>query len=249
MADDLPRILYDNALAECSSLTASSSATDNPVDLLADWKPYTSWKPASGSSHTITAIWATERTITGWACWGHNLKTLSGSVLVEYWTGSAWATLIASYTPTTDDTIYQVAAASVSTLKIRWTFTASASLEICILCVGSELLPEVGLRSGWSPPHLAQKQTTLPSVSRSGQWLGVSVEQESADLTLTLEDVTEAWIRASWLPFKAACQTRPFFLRWCSTDVACLCTSAEFGACEYSQPGYHKAEVSFRAEL
>jgi hypothetical protein len=147
MADDLPLILYDNALAEVSSITASSEHADglHPVENVTDWKPFTSWKPdtGGGTTHTIIAIWAAPRTVSAWAMFGHNIHTLGGSVKCDYWNGSAYVEFTAYAGCLTDNTVYRRGAASVSTLRIKWTFTAAVNLEISVLCVGNELAPAV----------------------------------------------------------------------------------------------------------
>lgn len=245
-----PRIAHEDSLAT-ATLTASSEAPGFEVENVADWMPHSRWKPDSGTAWTIEAEWTSSRTITAWACYGHNLGDESGSIHLEYWNGSSWVDFDAGQSPGGTEVIYVVGAAAVTTTKVRWSISAaSAAVEIGVLWAGQDLVLPIGLAPGWAPPHLAQMQTTRETISREGQFLGTSVDFTQAELSFTLTEAEESWVRSYWWPFKLACQTRPFFLHWnTATDPTypAFCFGARFDSLAYSAHGYHRCGLSCKA--
>ena len=252
MADEYPRILYEDALASASSVVASGEATDHPVAYAYDWKPYTHWSPASGTSHTITATWGAVRSFGAWGLYGHNVGTLGGTIQAAYYgEDSAWHNFSTLVDPADDLAIYQYLTTAVTGTRFRWTFTAAATLEVCCLAVGTELILPMGVRVGFACPRLARRKTLLPVQSRDGVFLGSSIEQESSQVAVSVEPLTEAWTRATWWPFKDACASRPFFLYWDTIDEGypAYVSQAEFDDCPYVAHGYHRAGFTGRADL
>lgn len=245
---DCPTILYGLDLQDCSSLTASAEDADHPVGHLADWKPWTYWQNTGSSTHTITAVWSVARTLRAWGIWGHNLGSLGGTVTTYWWNGAAWVVWTAAHAAT-DDNAFYLRDEAISTTSVKWEFTGALSLRIGVLAVGDDLVLPVGMRAGWCPPDLAQRHLIRPQVSRDGTYLGGIVESTSAEITVSLDEVTSAWVLANWVPFIEQCQTQPFLMSWSASWAAALCSGAEFPPCPFVRYGRHSIGFTARAQL
>lgn len=82
MSTGLPKILYDNRLADATPVASSTDAGDYNVLNLRDWKPYTWWKPISLPA-TIKVNSAIARAADYALIVGHDLNTTYAAVVID----------------------------------------------------------------------------------------------------------------------------------------------------------------------
>ena len=142
--------------------------------------------------------------------------------------------------------IYRIDA-PVVTDRARFVITSgSQPPRIAALFLGQDFLCESGLRPGWTDPALGQRKRLVHATSRSGMPLPAVVEDEYHEGRLVLSDVPLEWAKSVWLPFKKACQTRPFFLRWHEDEAPCYCANVEFDEESFTRPGFLSVGLTAR---
>ena len=241
-----PRIAYDNALDDATLVASSEADASHVVDLVTDWRTDRRWKPASLPA-TITATWATAKTLRTWCAYGHNLGACGCSVSVEYTTdGVTWTAWAAAVAPSGSECLYKPQD-EISASGLRFTITGTTPPEIGILFAGDELLPDTGCPVGWTPPRLATRDRKEVARNLQGQPVGTSVLYREAPVTFSLTAVSHGFAHSDWYDFREACHARPFFLHWNTEqdpNGACLIVEAEFDQCPGIAPFYHRVGFS-----
>lgn len=244
--DVTPRIAWDSVLTT-ATLTASPATvgTDGAVANAVNWLPWSFWLPTGTGPWTLIADFGSAKSVGAWAMAGHDA---AGTVTMETWNGAAWVAH-SSAVAIGDSAVLYVIGTTVSTSKVRFTFPTITYLAA--LWAGVDVVLPTGVGSGWTDPVLALRAKTTQEMSRMGVWLGTTVEQWTADLSLSLKNVASDWAAANWLPFIRKCSTQPFFLHWNSTDFpssACFCTGAEFGGSPFGSKSFVDLAVTFTAD-
>lgn len=240
-----PRIAWDSVLEEATITSASTNEDDGAVEQVADWRPWTFWRPTGAAPHSIEADLGGMNTVNAWAIAGHDA---AGLVSMYSWNGTAWVLHSEVISPGDGSVLYLVGSA-VTTTKLKFTFTTITFLSI--LWAGEDVILPEGVGPGWTDPNLALRADVNPEVSRDGVWLGASVDQWTTKLDIQLRNVEMAWAKDYWQPFIRRCSTQPFFLHWNTSDwpnSACLCTSAQFGSAAFAARGLVDLSVSFTAD-
>jgi hypothetical protein len=241
----LPRIAWDSVLGSATLTTAATNVAGGGVTNVRDWRPWSFWRPTGGGPYTFDADLGGTKTVNAWALAGHDA---TGVVSLSTWNGAAWV-VHSQVTASGDGSVIYLVGDPVSTTKVRFTFAALTYLAIAWTGLDMEL-PE-GIGGGWTDPPLALRAKTSHEISRGGQWLGTSVEQWNARLSLKIDAVAIAWARTYWLPFLRKCATQPFFLHWNITDApaaACFCTGADFGDAGFERQQFVSLSVTFDAD-
>jgi hypothetical protein len=245
-----PRIAWDSALdgatlTGADSLASAATESDGLVDHVADWTPWTFWRPVGTGPFSITAVLDGSHTVTGFALAGHDA---SGTVAMDTWDGAAWVEL-AAVSAAGDGSCIYLTGDAIATTKLRFRFATITYLAV--LWAGEDMVLPEGVGPGWTDPLLALRAVTKPEQSRDGVWLGTTVEQWNARLSLDVKNVQDTWARDYWIPFLRACSSRPFFLHWNNVDwpsSACLCTKADFGGTAFTGRGFVDISVAFDAD-
>jgi hypothetical protein len=240
-----PRIAWESVLEDSANTCPSTTESDGPLPNAFNWLPWSFWRPTGAGPHVITAVLSGAKTVNAWAISGHDASGLIG---MDTWNGSAWV-LFSEAVVTDDGSVRYFTGTPVITTKLRFRFATVTFLAI--LWAGEDLILPEGFAPGWTDPVLALRADTTPEVSRSGVWLGVSVEQWMAQLSIDISHVDAAWARDEWLPFLRRCSTQPFLLHWHSADwpnSACLCTAAKFGNAAFTGKDFVALSVSFNAD-
>jgi hypothetical protein len=237
-----PRIAWESVLDAATLSSASSSEVDGSLEQIADWKPWSFWRPTGSGPYIVEAILDGAQTVNGWAMAGHDASGLIG---MDTWNGAAWV-VYDEFVHAGDGTVVYRNGDPISTTKLRFRF-ADVSF-ISILWAGTDMVLPEGIGPGWTDPRLALRADLNPEVSRDGVYLGSAVEQWVANQTLEVKNLEAAWVRDEWLPFLRTCSTRPFFLHWHNVDwptSACLCTKAKFGGSAFGGKDFIDVSVSF----
>lgn len=240
-----PRLAYDSCLDDATITSASPEESDGAVEHVADWLPWTFWRPTGAGPHVIEAVLVGTPTVNAVALAGHDAD---GSVEVETWDGSAWVAFV-DVVAAGDGSVIYLTGTPVATTKLRFTFESITFLAV--LYAGEDLILPEGIAGGWTDPQLALRAVTRSETTREGIWLGNAVEQFMAELTMSLKHVAVEWARDNWTPFVRTCCAQPFFLHWNSDDFpesACLCTGADFGGSAFAGKGFVDLAVTFKAD-
>ncbi len=236
MPEILPRLAWDNALA-AATLAASSAAPGHDAAFACDGTLYRTWQPVGPGPHTLVATWPGPRRLTAWCVYGHTLGDVGGSIACEVDLGAGWVPFAGGPArPSGRECVYRTAD-PVTARQARFIVTGEAP-RIAVVFLGEDLILESGLRPGWADPQLGTTLDVAHATSRSGLALPTLVEDAFAEAKLTLADVSWAWAKAQWLPFKRHAQTGGFYLRWHDDEPPAYATQAQFEDDGFSQPGF-----------
>lgn len=212
-ASDRCVIGYENFF-ETGTITASTESTDNPAANLSDWLATDYWIAAGDGTQYVDLDCGTSRTADYFAFYNQNLYLNSGTVKLQYWNGSAFVDVTSAIAPTTNAP-YLTIFNAVSAQKWRVVAQQTGSAPyFAVIAIGSSLALPFGVYLGYSEPIFARSPTLINSVSDSGSFLGRSVLARGCKTSLTLQYATDAFARASWLPFQKHMETKPFFYCW-----------------------------------
>src|SRR3990172_8530193 len=82
MANNYPKILYDNRLKDATPVASSTAAGDFNVLNLRDWKAFTWWKPQSLPA-TVTVDCGVARAADYAFVYGHDLVSSHAAIAIE----------------------------------------------------------------------------------------------------------------------------------------------------------------------
>jgi hypothetical protein len=216
VARSYPRFLYDNRLLDAAP-AASTTATDYDVDNLTDMRPYSFWQPTALPA-TITVDCASAVAADFAAIAGHDLYTRRCTVEVRGSTDnfSASDVLIIKRTPSSDEP-FILPFDSVSYRYWRIKITGADIPTLAIALIGVALPLPRQHQIGFDPTARSAKSQTNRSVS--GYPLGKVTAYEEWAQQISIDVVTWAWIRDTWVPaWKEWLRDEPFLYAWDSTD-------------------------------
>lgn len=211
-----PKLLYDSRFAD-AALVASSTATGFAAANLADFRPYTWWKPAA-LPVTVTVDCGTPKSADYLLVHGHDLASQGCTLELRASTDNFAASdvLIATKTPTTDAQFLMLFA-SVAYRYWRLSLTGPAAPSLAIVAVGAALECPIWLPQGFDP--LGREVVSQLNRNSRGQPLGRVVDFEEWSQTITLQRVPWAWPREVFAPaWDAHLRSSPFVLAW-DTDL------------------------------
>lgn len=224
------KLLCTNHLA-AGPLTASSTAAGYAAASLADFRPYTWWKPTSMPAHVVVDA-GSVKAADMLAVFGHDLGSKGATIEVRGSTDNFVTSdvLIASKTPTSDDPFFIV----WNSVSYRyWRLRVSGASVVSLACpiLGPALVLPVGLEAPFDP--VGRRIDGRRIRNNDGQPLGMVVDYESWEQAITLRAVTWSWVRATWLPaWLAALRAQPFAFAWDPTnypdEVRLVVTDGEF---------------------
>lgn len=210
-----PFIAFDNRLKDAAPV-ASTTALGAAINL-ADFRPYTSWKP-SALPATVTVDCSSAKSVDYLAVFNHNLFSNGCTIEVRGSTDNFAASdeLVHSYAPAADTAfIRNFTSASYRYWRIRITGATAPTLTICAIGVGLEM-PKA-LPFGFDP--LARKMYGQTNISEQGLPMGKAVLFEQWSQTISFRNVWDAWLRATFLPaWKAHLRHNPFIFAWDLTN-------------------------------
>lgn len=215
----LPKILYDNRLADAAPVVSSTAAGNFSVLNLADFRPYKSWKPTAMPA-TVTVDSGAVKSADSLVVWGHDLGSLAGTVEVRRSNDNFAANdvLVATHAPSTNKPfLRQFVFASDRYWRLRLTGAAAPTLAIAALGVGLEFPRR--LTRGFDP--LGRRLHGQTNRSETGLPLGKVIDFEEWSERISLRNLDWAWIRANWLPaWNAHLRASPFVIAWDPVDHA-----------------------------
>jgi len=208
-----PRLFYDNRFADTTPVASSTAAGNFAAANVADWRPYTFWKPGVLPA-SLTVDSGAAKAADYALLLGHNMKSVGASLEVHGSTDN-FATsdvTVASGTPASNDP-YLLVFASTSFRYWRLLFTGVTVPTIPIAAIGARLEFPVGLAQGFDP--LARAINGQQNDNENGQPLGRVIYFEQYDQDLTFEKVAWSWVRGTFLPaWRSNLRGAPFAFGW-----------------------------------
>jgi hypothetical protein len=182
--------------------------------------------------------------LTAWCLFGHsNIEVIT----CDIWNGAVWVPFAGG--PVAPGGCVYRTADPTPAQRARFLITGPDTLRIASLFLGADVICETGLRPGWVDPELGQQQQVVHATSRTGIPLPGIIEDEYLEGHLTLPDVSLAWAKHVWLPFKRHAQTKPFFLRWHDAAAPAYCHSARFDDEQFTRTDLVTVGLTCRMEV
>ena len=199
-----------------------------------DWRTATWWKTNyAGSSPAsliqyITVTLTTAKSVSYFAYFAHDLHTQGNSIQLQYSTnsGSSWNDATAEEIPQTDrPRMVTFDPISADMWRVRISLNSSPPVDsvIGVLAFGPVMEMQRGTKPGFAPSGYSNKSEFVNSISESGEFLGKSLIRRGEERTVQISNVTPAWVRSTWQPFAAHCETKPFFFLWDETSHPIEC--------------------------
>lgn len=207
-----PLIAWETRFADGTPV-ASSTALGAAANL-ADFRPYTQWKPSAMPAN-VTVDCAVAKAADSLAVYNHDLGTQGATIEVHGSTDNFAASdvTVASHTPT-DDLPFVVQFASASYRYWRIVVTGTTAPTLSVVALGAALTMPISLPYGFGAvDREAQGQA---NISETGQPLGSAIMYEQWQQTLDFQEVDKDWLRTTFIPiWKTALRGKPFLLGWC----------------------------------
>jgi len=210
-----PFIVWDNRFADATPV--ASSTISGAAANLADFRPYTGWKPSTLPA-TVTVDCGSAKSADCLALYNHDLFSKGCTVEVRVSTDNFVASdlLVDVLTPTSDAAIIMgLAFATYRYWRLKITGAAAPTLTIAALGVGLEF--PVGLPYGFAP--LDRAMVGQVNVSEHGLPLGSAVLFDEWRQTLNFQHVDNSWLRDTFMPaWLAHLRGSPFLFAWDLTN-------------------------------
>lgn len=204
-----------NDLSNDATITASSAATDWPVDGLKTWLPKDRWKSADSTNQAITVDLGSQKTVNSIGLYKHNLGTIGATLTFQYSSdGSSWSDARSQLAPSDNSTIFRV---FDSRDRRYWRVKIdgiSDQAVIGVLFVGESMRWHSGVQDGFAPPGLDFNDDILNSQSQGGEFIGRRVIVLGGRTELVLRWAPPSWVRNTYRPFLDHARVKPFFLGW-----------------------------------
>ena len=206
------QIGYENLL-EDATLTASSEDTGFEVENLADWRLDDAWKPTTAGTHNADADLGSAQSVDYFACFGHNLADVSGTVKLQHATSGAgpWTDAFTAITPTENRVIFKTfTSQSKQYWRIVTTSTGSPAF-ISVASIGAILDLQRGMRAGFIIPGIFQQVESMNAITHNGNFIGKSVKQRPQRVNISQTIVTPTWVRSNLETMVDHINSKPFF--------------------------------------
>jgi len=169
----------------------------------------------------------------------------SGTCTIElyYETAPATYTLLKTISAAdgklTLETFTGVTVSSGNDIKIRF-ILGTGPFYVRQIMVGKRTTMEQGHYVGVNPPTLSQGFIQTNNLSENGAILGSNVKRIDVKSKLSLNHLTETWVRSTWDPFAIhAAKGRGFFYQWNPTEYSnevVYCVASKVGTPSNIQP-------------
>ncbi|HBH37623.1 MAG TPA: hypothetical protein DDX06_04480 [Curvibacter sp.] len=207
-----PHLFYDNRLGD-AAVVASSTASSFAAANVADWRPYTWWKPTALPA-TLTVDCGSAKAADYALVYGHDLYSKGCTLEVRGSTDNFGASnvLVATVTPTSDEPLLALFnSASYRYWRLR--ITGGAVPTLAIAAIGARLELPTWLNQPFDP--VGRQIMGQSNRSERGQPLGRVVQFEAWKEQIKLERVAWSWVRSTWLAaWRAHLRSTPFVFGW-----------------------------------
>jgi hypothetical protein len=212
---DNARILHSGNWATGQTVTANTPVAGYTANSVMNSLTYERYKPSVIPAE-VRYTWGAAKSIATVCVAAH---TLSGyDVAVQYWTGAAWANVVAATTIPDNS-------------PIMWIFLAQSATQFRIYISAGPGLPEVGVMQmgnlmqlpisifGNHLPIEYGRQTMLRSnKSDTGEFLGRTKQRVMLAASASWQYLPRTWVDTYWEGFQQAVESEPFFIAWRPSD-------------------------------
>lgn len=219
-----PLIGYQN-LVDDSNLSTTTEDADNPASNLTNSSTNLQWVGASGSPSAdeyITLALDTNEEVDYIGIARHNFYTAQIPVSIEILDSDAspdtWTEVISEVIPPSDGPlIFRFTPQGITSIRIRLQ-PGSAQPQAAVVYAGKLLILQRRIFVGHRPITLNSDLSVVSHRSINGHFLGRIVLSEKTGVSISMQNLTEAWIRSNWNTFRLAAQDSPFFFAWRPSD-------------------------------
>lgn len=209
-----PIVGYNN-LAPSGTLTATSAESSYPITNLKNPATFLEWRATSTATQTIS-LTTNSQDVDYVAIARHNIGSIGATIKIEGSTnsGSSWFELVPdSYL--VDDTPALFRFTKQVLTNVRAVIAgASSAPRIAVLYAGALLVMQRRVYVGHSPMQLNHDTKVLTGMSENGNFLGRVILSETIAASVSLSNVTPAFVRNSLKPFMLDAKVNPFFFAW-----------------------------------
>ncbi len=248
-----PRFAYDNLLLQ-GTVTASAEVAGFEHQNAYDGFDWTWWKAGSAGHSYLTVDCGSAKPASYLAIYAHNLGANAGTVRLQSSPDNAvWTNRSALVSPVGTECVY-VTFAQVSARYWRIDLNGPATCILGVASFGVDFALEHGLYIDFASPALASDDQVQNNTSDQGNVLGRTILERSSLVTFTIEMMTDAFARATWLPFWNNLKSKPFFCLWnqdsYSSEAAWGYSEGVFTPVTYSDlPSFTKTVLTARMKL
>lgn len=238
------RVLYNNVIKGITPTFSGTTLSGKPPSNATDWADYSYFTADSGN---LDFTMATDTDIDSVSIY---VKTVAGSNSIELQYESAPATFTSLKTfssPSGTLDYEEFSGVTVSSgRKIRFVITAATTIDIRQLVVGERLEFEQGAWATVTPASFLQGVKVTNNISENGSVLGRSIKRLERSGKISLDHLTDSWVRASWEPFAYHFARYPFIFVW---DYSGHADDVAFAFAEGVNPPQHGTAGRLSAEV
>jgi len=210
-------ILYDTrGEDDGGTVTTDSEADGFEAVRLFDWRPTTSWKPATAGTHHVDLELATEGTADCFAFGRYALGDPDATIVLK--TSADGVTWVEVFDPVRmgDWQGRPKMIAFATTVSLWWrveVVSALAPSAVAVVAFGVTYWPKYATLPGFKPFKTARDVNRYNPTSEGGLFLGSTTLRTMTKNNLQFEHMTEAENFEEWHPFMLHCQLgKPFFV-------------------------------------
>ena len=211
-------VVLVDAVVGNAVVTASSTAVGSDARFAASGFTYDYWTAAATGTHDLTFSAATAITVDALGITEHNFN--GGSLRLQGSNdGTTYVDLLpgASKLVDTDAPLLLRLPKPVAYTFYRLRVThATSAPSVAVVGLGQLLRLQRGAHQGHAPPVLNPVIEYSTPETDGGAFAGRSIVRRFAQLSISLDNVTETWLREHWQPFVKASRLQGF---WFSADV------------------------------
>lgn len=204
------RIGYQNLMESATSVVPTSVNADFPVENLWDWLTSDFYKPTGTGTTDIVITMPAPVSADYFAFYNQNLFSLSGTIKLQWWNGSAYVDCFSAISPA-DNSPQMVSFASQTSDKWRVVISCASVFSLGCVSFGAQLALEHGMYLNWTPPKFGRSTQLVTSKADGGAFLGRSVIAKGVSTELILQYASDTWMRANWIDFVEHAEKKPFF--------------------------------------
>lgn len=220
MAENKGVVLYDNVLKHDGISIAETAASISGFEFTnaIDWRDFSLFRVASGTTNTIDATVAQDELIDAVGVYVRSYTgTGNNNITVQYESSAGVFTTLVDYVGVGGKLSLNLFS-QVTVLagrRIRFICSAgTADFDIRQIAIGQRLEFQRGQWDGVTPYNFDQSVIADSTVSVNGSILGRSLIRVERSATIDLSYVKNDWMRQYWQPFQVAAAKHAFFYQW-----------------------------------
>lgn len=212
-----PRIAYHNHVVR-AGISSSSSIGGFPASNLANPSTAEKWKCTFPSQRTVS-ITTPNEAHDYIAIAAHNLADLDGAGFkLQYHDGSSYIDVFGYTVASNNSSViynFQSITASLWRLVIDPQGGTSANdIEIGVIYLGRITTIPRRIYTGHSPINFNPKTKIQNNNSETGHFLGRVVISSELNSSISVQDLSPAFVRTELVPFQESANENPFFFAW-----------------------------------